>query len=143
MTFKFNLFGWALIWLVLALCTPLFPIYWIANFDTLDLGERAFLLSFGWILMLIVIVSLWVIILTEFNNLKISEDEIEFKNILTARSKIFEKKDLRGFKTELTKGYLSINLIGKNNKTLKSIREIYYGDVTNIVKLLQLKSLDK
>ncbi len=142
MTLKFNLFGWALILVVLALCASLFLIYWIANFDSFDLGAKAFLMSFGWILMLIVIVSLWVIILSEFNNLKISEGEIEFKNILTARSKVYKKKELKGFTTEITKGYLSINLIGKNNKSLKSIREIYYGDVTNIVKLLQLKSLD-
>lgn len=142
MTFKFNLFGWALILVVLALCASLFLIYWIANFDSFDPGAKAFLMSFGWILILIVIVSLWVIILSEFNNLRISEEEIEFKNILTARSKVYKKKELKGFTTEITKGYLSINLIGKNNKSLKSIREIYYGDVTNIVKLLQLKSLD-
>ena len=134
--------GWALILLILTIGISLASIYWIVNFEDLDHGTKAFFMSFGWILILIVVVSLWVSILTEFNNLKISEEEIEFKNLFTSRSTVFDKKDLKGFTTEITKGYLSITLISKNNKELKSIREIYYGDLTNIVKLLQLKSLD-
>lgn len=142
MTFRFKVFGWAFLLMLLTLIVILCPIYLIVTFESLEYGQRVFLMLFGWVLYLAVLVILCAIILTEFNHLIISEDKIEFKNLITSRCTAYYKKDLKGYTIEYTKGYLSINLISNKNKKLKSIREIYYGDLANIIKLLQLKPLN-
>jgi hypothetical protein len=104
-------------------------------------GQVISIISIGaWLLFMTFL--LWRKILTEMNQIEITESLIEIKNPFTKRKKRIEKQKIKGFKDIFRNGY-TILIICDDNKVIAKIHDYYYKDFQVLIDNLGLQYLER
>jgi len=104
--------------------------------------------SFGQIVLIVglffvlVLVWIWNKILTEMNQVTITDSSIEIKNPFTKRTKKIEKQMTKGFKDTFKNGY-TILLIDNDDKVIAKLHDYYYRDFKDLRDKLGIKYLER
>jgi hypothetical protein len=137
---KFKFFGQTGFILTLGLLILILIIGLLINFIKTGQDKKAMI--FVGPLLLFVLTFVWVKILTEMNQLEITESAIQIKNLLTKRTKRIEKQKIKGFKDTFKNGY-TILIVDHSDKVVAKIHDYYYKDFKGLIDNLGLKYIER
>lgn len=137
---KFKFIGQTGFILILGLVFISVPIGLLINFIKTGLDKKV--LIFVGPPVLLGLSFVWHKILTEMNELEITESTIQIKNLFTKRTKKIDKKKLKGFKDTFNNGY-TILIIDRSDKTIARIHDYYYKDFKELIDNLGLDYIER
>ncbi|MFA0964552.1 hypothetical protein AB9P05_22280 [Roseivirga sp. BDSF3-8] len=97
--------------------------------------------SFFMGLFVFTIVFLWKRVLFDINTIRVNEQEVVIRNIVTRREKIILRKDLAGF--TYNPWLKRVRLVSKGGKPVATIWDYYYDNLEDLISLLELERLHK
>jgi hypothetical protein len=137
---KFTYFGQTGLILLVGPALTVSTLLFLVNYLRLE-SFRLIVLFVG-LFFLLVLVWIWNKILTEMNQVTITDSSIEIKNPFTRRTKKIEKQRTKGFKDIFKNGY-TILLIDNNDKVIAKLHDYYYRDFKGLRDNLGIKYLDR
>ena len=137
---RFNFFGQPSLILTVGLFIPVLDIGLLINFVQRGQDKRA--LIFVGPLLIFVTIWIWRELLTEMNQVTVTDSYIEIKNPFTKRTKRIDKQNIKGVKDIFRNGY-TILIIDNSDKVLGKIHDYYYRDFKDLCNNLGLKYLER
>ncbi len=136
---NFRILGWTGYIFVIGLFIVFLIVGFFIKFSTK--GQLTPIIAVG-TLLLSMTFFVWRKILTEMNQIVITESTIEIKNPITKRAKRIEKQKIKGFKDIFKNGY-TILIIDDNDKVIVKIHDYYYKDFQGLINNLGIKYLER
>lgn len=136
---SFRILGWTGYIFVMGLFIIFLMIGFFIKFGTN--AQLIPIISVG-LLLLFMTLLVWRKILTEMNQIEITESTIEIKNPITKRTRRIEKQKVKGFKDIFKNGY-TILIISHNDKVIAKIHDYYYKDFQGLINNLGIKYLER
>jgi hypothetical protein len=93
-------------------------------------------------LLLLVTIFIWTKILTEMNQVTVTNSHIEIKNPFTQRTKRIEKQKIKGFKDIFKNGY-TVLIIDNSDKVIGKLHDYYYSDFKGLRDNLGLEYIER
>jgi hypothetical protein len=112
----------------------------LINFIQTGQDRRA--LIFAGPLFLFMTIFIWIKILTEMNQVTVTNSHIEIKNPFTQRTKKIEKQKTKGFK-EIFKNCYTILIIDDSDKVAGKLHHYYYSDFKGLRDNLGLEYIER
>lgn len=137
---RFKYFGQTGFILILGLLILILDVGLLINF--VETGQDGRALIFAGPLLLLVTVFIWIKILTEMNQVMVTNSHIEIKNPFTQRTKKIEKQKTKGFKDIFKNGY-TILIIDDSGKVIGKLHDYYYSDFKGLRDNLGLEYIER
>jgi hypothetical protein len=112
----------------------------LINYIQTGQDERA--LIFAGPLLLFVTVFIWLKILTEMNQVTVTDSHIEIKNPFTKRTNRIDKQTTKGIKDIFKNGY-TILIVDNSDKVVGKLHDYYYHDFKELRDNLGLDYLER
>ncbi len=141
MKLKFKYLGQFGLQLILAVPALLMPYLFITG-TALTINKHPFWMIYFLIVILAGVYLVWSKILTDINEIEVTNASISVTNIIFRRKRIFLFKNLGGYKDSIWSGYRLV-FFDKKNKPLFTVYEHYYKNFSEFRKNLDLKYLGK
>lgn len=85
---------------------------------------------------------IWNKILTEIDQITITDSSIEIVNVFTKRKRKINRQDIKGFKDSFKNGY-TILIVDHNERVLAKIHDYYYQEFIELKENLGIKYLER
>jgi hypothetical protein len=99
--------------------------------------KEKWFLVYGSPFILFVVIFIWRKVLIEINEIEIADKTITLKNLLTRRTRVIQRSELKGYRDTFRNGY-TILLVDQSDRVTAKIHEHYYKDFKRLIDNLGL-----